>query len=122
MWQLIWTDNGKVGLCFLCCITVVALYFATERTAEVNSMPIVLMIGGAWCTLLYLIMTSIAIDCVQEGKINYCQVLYRFWLPTFVLGVSTMFLSSTAAIFVRPLMIINFAQLLIIEVPIMKVK
>ena len=85
-------------------------------------MSIVLMIGGSWGTLIYLIMTSIAIDLVQEGKITYHQVLYRFWLPTFVLGVSTMFLSSITATLVRPLMIINFVQLLIIEVPIMKVK
>lgn len=85
-------------------------------------MSIVLTISGPWCTLLYLIMTSIAIDRVQEGKLNYRQVLFRFWLPTFVLGVSTMFLSSITATLVRPLMIINFVQLLIIEVPIMKVK
>lgn len=85
-------------------------------------MSIVLTISGAWCTLLYLIMTSIAIDRVQEGKLNYHQVLFRFWLPTFGLGVFTMFLSSVAATFVRPLMIINFAQLLIIETHMMKVK
>lgn len=85
-------------------------------------MSIVLTISGAWCTLLYLIMTSIAIDRVQEGKLNYRQVLFRFWLPTFGLGVSTMFLSNIAATFVRPLMIINFAQLLIIEIQMMKVK
>lgn len=85
-------------------------------------MSIVLMIVGAWCTLIYLIMTSIAIDLVQERKITYHQVLYRFWLPTFVLGVSTMFLGSIVVTIMRPLMIINFVQLLIIEVSIMKVK
>lgn len=85
-------------------------------------MSIVLMVVGSWGTLIYLIMTSIAIDRVQEGKLNYRQVLFKFWLPTFGLGVSTMFLSNIAATFVRPLMIINFAQLLIIEVPILKVK
>ena len=85
-------------------------------------MSIVLTVVGSWGTLIYLIMTSIAIDLVQEGKINYHQVLYRFWLPTFVLGVSTMFLSSITATLVHPLMIINFVQLLIIETHIMKVK
>ena len=85
-------------------------------------MSIVLVTSGAWGTLIYLIMTSIAIDRVQEGKLNYRQVLFRFWLPTFGLGVSTMFLSGIMATLVRPLMIINFVQLLIIEVPIMKVK